>query len=41
VEVFCPGDEDPDGAILREFAAALLDELEPILPGDRAAYFRP
>ncbi len=34
-------DVDPDGEVLRRFATALLDELEPILPDDRAAYFRP
>jgi hypothetical protein len=41
VEVFCPGESDPDGAAFREFAAALLSELEPLLPSDRAQYFIP
>ena len=41
VEVFCPGDSDPDGEALRDFAAALLTELEPILPDDRVAYHVP
>lgn len=41
VEVFCPGEADADGAGLRDFAAALLDELEAIMPEDRANYFRP
>lgn len=41
VEIFCAGGVDADGAALRDFAAALLDELEPVLPADRAAYFRP
>lgn len=41
VEVFCPGDLDPDGEALRDFASALLAELEPILPEDRAAYHVP
>jgi Protein of unknown function (DUF3485) len=41
VEVFCPGESDPDGAALREFSAALLDALEPILPEHRAQYHIP
>jgi hypothetical protein len=41
VEVFCPGESDPDGEALRQFAAALLDELEPLLPEDRAHYYIP
>ena len=41
VEVFCPGDVDPDGEALIEFASALLTELEPILPEDRAVYYIP
>lgn len=41
VEVFCKGESDPDGEALREFAAALLDRLEPILPGRRAEFFIP
>jgi hypothetical protein len=41
VEVFCPGDADPDGGALRDFAEALLGALDPILPHDRAAYYIP
>lgn len=41
VEVFCPGPVDPDGEALKEFARALLAELEPILPEDRAMYHIP
>ena len=41
VEVFCPGANDPDGEALTDFATALLNELEPILPKDRAPYFIP
>jgi hypothetical protein len=41
VEVFYPGDNDPDGASLREFARELLHSLESILPRDRAAYHVP
>lgn len=41
VEVFCPGWQDPGGEGLRDFAASLLSELEPILPAERANYFRP
>ena len=41
VEVFCPAAADPDGEALREFASALLDTLEPLLPEDRAEYFIP
>jgi exosortase len=41
IEVFCPGEFDPDGDTLRSFAAALLEALEPILPDDRAQYFIP
>jgi hypothetical protein len=41
VEVFCPGEVDPDGEAVQEFAAALLAELEPLLPDDRAAYHVP
>jgi exosortase len=41
VEIFCPGDSDPDGEALREFAGALSDRLEPMLPDDRAHYFIP
>ena len=41
VEVFCPGEIDPDDEALRDFAGALLDALEPILPRDRAEYYIP
>lgn len=41
VEVFCPGEADPDGEALANFAAPLLSALEPILPQDRAEYFIP
>lgn len=41
VEVFCPGDADPDGAAVRDFAESLLSALEPILPDDRAQYHIP
>jgi hypothetical protein len=41
VEVFCPGETDPDGAAFREFSAALLDHLEPMLPSERAQYHVP
>jgi EpsI family protein len=41
VEVFCPGDWDPDGAALQDFARSLLAALEPILPEDRANYYIP
>ncbi len=41
VEVFGLVSTDPDGEALVEFASALLDELEPLLPLDRAPYFLP
>jgi hypothetical protein len=41
VEVFCPGDSDPDGEALKDFARTLLPSLEPLLPEDRAEYFIP
>lgn len=41
VEVFCSGESDPDGKVLKDFGAALLSEMEPILPEDRAEYFIP
>jgi EpsI family protein len=41
VEVFCPGEFDPDGEALRDFARSLLSALEPILPDNRAEYFVP
>jgi EpsI family protein len=41
VEVFYPGDQDPDGEMLRAFAQELMRALEPILPVPRAAYHLP
>jgi len=41
VEVFYPGDVDPDGVALGDFARELLAALEPILPTDRAEYYVP
>jgi EpsI family protein len=41
VEVFYPGDNDPEGQSLREFARELLKALEPILPVERAVYHVP
>jgi EpsI family protein len=41
VEVFYPGDNDPEGASLGTFAEHLLTALEPILPQDRATYHIP
>jgi EpsI family protein len=41
VEVFCPVDSDPEGEALQHFVRALMAELEPILPEDRAQYFIP
>ena len=41
VEVFYPGENDPDGASLGNFAEHLLIALEPILPRDRATYHIP
>ncbi len=41
VEVFCPGDVDPEGEALKQFAAALLAVLDPLLPSDRVAYHIP
>jgi hypothetical protein len=41
VEIFYPGDHDPDGEALCNFAQPLLDALEPILPLDRAEYHVP
>jgi hypothetical protein len=41
VEIFYPGDDDPDGETVRSFAQALLIALEPILPLDRAEYYVP
>jgi EpsI family protein len=41
VEVFYPGDSDPDGEALREFARELVTALELILPVERADYHIP
>jgi hypothetical protein len=41
VEVFCPGELDPDGEGLRDFAHELLKVLEEILPPERADYHIP
>jgi hypothetical protein len=41
VEIFYPGEDDPDGTALQSFAQALLIALEPILPLDRAEYYVP
>lgn len=41
VEVFYPGELDPDGESLQEFARLLLAELEAILPAERAEYHIP
>jgi hypothetical protein len=41
VEVFYPGQSDPGAEAFPEFAAELLDALEPLLPEDRASYHIP
>jgi hypothetical protein len=41
VEIFCPGESDPEGEGLREFARVLLEALEEILPLQRADYHIP
>jgi hypothetical protein len=41
VEVFCPGETDPDGAALEDFAKPLIEALEPIMPPNRAEYYIP
>jgi hypothetical protein len=41
VEIFYPGEHDPDGDAPRDFAQALLIALEPVLPHDRAEYYVP
>jgi hypothetical protein len=41
IEVFHPGEQDPDGVALRGFAGDLMRELDPILPVPRAAYHLP
>ncbi len=41
IEVFYPGDLDPNGDAFREFARELVLAMDPILPEPRAAYFLP
>lgn len=41
IEVFYPGDRDPNGDGLRDFAAELVRLLDPILPSPRATYYIP
>lgn len=41
VEVFCPGEADPEGESIQDFARSLLVALEPLLPEERAEYFIP
>lgn len=41
VEVFCPGEIDPEGDALKDFSASLLAALDPLLPEDRAEYHVP
>ena len=41
VEVFCPGEIDPDSEALKDFSHVLLSALEPLLPEDRDEYFIP
>lgn len=41
VEIFYPGEHDPDGEALQDFARSLLTALEPVLPLDRAEYYIP
>jgi EpsI family protein len=41
VEIFCPGESDPDGTALQDFAQAFVAALEPILPENQAQYFIP
>jgi hypothetical protein len=41
IEVFYPGEQDPDGAAFRDFARELMRELDAILPVPRAAYHLP
>jgi EpsI family protein len=41
VEIFYPGELDPEGDGLQDFARALLSALEPVLPLDRAEYHVP
>lgn len=41
VEIFFPGDHDPNGDVLGGFARSLAAALEPVLPLHRAEYFIP
>lgn len=41
VELFCPGDSDPESEALRSFAPVLVDALEGFLPQRRAEYHVP
>jgi hypothetical protein len=41
IEVFYPGDRDPDGDGLRDFSGKLIRLLDPILPSPRALYYIP
>lgn len=41
VEVFCPGDSDPDAEALKDFTRTLLGAIERLLPENRAEYFIP
>ncbi len=41
VEVFWKSETDPDSLAFRDFARALLDGLDPIIPTDRAGYHVP
>ncbi len=41
VEVFYPGEIDPDGDSLRDFARELLKALDGIMPPERADYHIP
>lgn len=41
IEVFAPGDDDPESAAMIDFARTTLANLEPILPRPRAQYYVP
>jgi len=41
VEIFYPGEHDPEGEALRNFVQSLLIALEPVLPHARAEYYIP
>lgn len=41
VEIFCPGEVDPDSDALLDFTETLLAELDPIMPAERAQYHTP